>query len=48
MTYIHIKHGVGYHWILTLYWRMKLLVFEGIMEVLEEHNVWRKRRLEMA
>ena len=39
MTYMHGKHGAGYHWIPELYGCMKLPVFEGIVAALEKHNV---------
>ena len=48
MTYMHAKLGTSYHWIPELYRRMKLPVFEGVVEALEEHSVRRKRQLEMA
>jgi hypothetical protein len=48
MTYMHAKFGVTYHWIPELYRRMKLPIFEGIVEALEKHNMRRKRRLDLA
>ena len=46
MTYMNAKFGTSYHWLPELYQRMKLPVFEGIVEALERHNERRKRRLE--
>ena len=34
------------HWILDLYRRMKLPVFDGVQAALEKHHVQRKRKLE--
>ena len=48
LTYMHAKHGTSYHWIPELYRRMKLPVFEGIVEALERHSAHRKRKLELA
>ena len=45
LTYMHAKHGTSYHWIPELYRRMKLPVFEGILEALEKHSAHRKRKL---
>ena len=45
---MHAKLGTKYHWIPELYRRMKLPVFEGIVEALEKHNMQRKRALELA
>ena len=44
----HAKLGTSYHWIPELYQRMKLPVFEGVLDALEKHSVQRKRRLEVA
>ena len=41
LTYMHAKHGTSYHWIPELYRRMKLPVFEGIVEALERHSAHR-------
>ena len=48
MTYMRAKLGTSYQWIPELYHRMKLPVFEGVVEALEEHNVQRERQLEVA
>ena len=48
LTYMHAKLGTSYHWIPELYQRMKLPVFEGVLDALEKHSVQRKRRLEVA
>ncbi len=48
MTYMHAKFGVTYHWIPELYRRMKLPIFESIVEALEKHNMRRKRILDLA
>ena len=45
LTYMH---GTSYHWIPELYRRMKLPVFEGIVEALERHSSHSKRKLELA
>ena len=46
LTYVHAKFGTSYHWIPELYRRLKLLVFDGVQEVLEKHSVQRKRILD--
>ena len=48
MTYMNAKFGTSYHWLPELYQRMKLPVFEGVVEALERYNERRKRRLEEA
>ena len=48
LTYMHSMLGTSYHWLPELYRRMKLPVFEGIVEALQKHNVGRKRELELA
>lgn len=48
LTYMHTKLGTSYHWLPELYKRMKLPVFEGIVEALEKHNERRKRKLVLA
>ena len=48
LTYMHAKLGASYHWLPELYRRMKLSVFEGIVEALEKHSARRKRELELA
>ena len=45
---MHAKLGTSYHWLPELYRRMKLPVFEGMVEALEKHNARRKRELELA
>ena len=48
MTYVHAKLSTSYHWIQDFYSCIKLPVFEAIIKVLQEHNLRRKRKLEMA
>ena len=45
LTYMNANFGTSYHWLPELYRRMKLPVFEGVVEALERHN---ERRLEEA
>ena len=42
------KLGTSYHWLPELYRRMKLPVFEGIVEALQKHNVRRKKNLDLV
>lgn len=46
LSYMHARLGTSYHWLPDLYRRLKLPVFEGIVEALEKHSARRKRRLE--
>ena len=48
LTYMHAKLGTSYHWLPELYKRMKLPVFEGMVEALEKHSERRKRKLVLA
>ena len=43
LTYMHTKHGTGYHWIPELYRRMNLPVFDGVEKALERHTVEMKK-----
>ena len=43
LTYMHAKHGTGYHWIPEIYRLMNLPVFDGVEEALERHTVNRKK-----
>ena len=48
LSYMHAKLGTSYHWLPELYRRMKLPVFEGMVEALEKRSAKRKRQLELA
>ena len=48
LTYMHAKLGTSYHWLPELYKCMQLPLFEGIVDALANHNVRRKRELELA
>ena len=43
LTYMQGKFGTSYHWIPELYHRMKLPVFEGVVEALERDRERRKK-----
>ena len=45
---MHAKFGTSYHWIPELFCRMKLPVFDGVVEALEKNNAQRKRALAKA
>ena len=46
--YMHAKFGSTYHWIPELYRCMHLPVFDGVVEALQKHIVWRKKDLALA
>ena len=46
MTYMYEKRGPQYHWVIELFRRMKLPVFDGIQAALETFNKQRKRGLD--
>ena len=48
LTYMHAKLGTSYHWLPELYNRMKLPVFDGVVDALKKHSTRRKRKLELA
>ena len=48
LTYMHAKFGTSYHWIPELFRRMKLPVFDGVLEALQKHSVQRKKALDKA
>ena len=48
LTYMHAKFGTSYHWIPELFRRMKLPVFDGVVEALEKQNIQRKKALAKA
>ena len=45
LTYMVEKHGVKYHWLLDLFTRLKLPIFDGMKEGLEKANRVRMHRL---
>ena len=48
LTYMQEKFGTSYHWIPELYRRMKLPIFEGIVEALQRDNKHRRKSLDYA
>ena len=46
MTYMYQKRGPQYHWVVELFERLKLPVFEGVQAVLEAFNEQRKLNLD--
>ena len=46
MTYMYQRRGPQYHWVIELFRRMKLPVFDGVHQALENFNEVRKRMLE--
>ena len=46
MTYMHQRRGPQYHWVIELFRRMKLPVFDGVHQALESFNEVRKQMLE--
>ena len=43
MTFMYEKHGPQYHWVVGLFERLKLPVFDGVQAALEAFN--RQRRM---
>ena len=48
MTYLNRKHGPQYHWVVELFRRLKLPVYDGVHRALEEFNELRMEKLEYA
>ena len=46
MTWLNKKHGMSYHWLLELFCRLKLPVFDGMVEALTRGNEIRAQNLE--
>ena len=46
MTYMYQRRGPQYHWVIELFRHMKLPVFDGVHQALEEFNKARKQVLE--
>jgi len=46
MTWLNKKHGMSYHWLLELFRRLKLPVFDGMIEALTRGNEIRAQNLE--
>ena len=46
MTYMYEKRGPQYHWVVELFRRLKLPVFDGVQPALEAFNKQRKRNLD--
>ena len=46
MTYMYEKRGPQYHWVVELFERLKLPVFDGVQAALEEFNEHRKLNLD--
>ena len=46
MTYLYTKCGPQYHWVVELFRRLKLPVFDGVRRALEEFNQLRMEKLE--
>ena len=46
MTYMYRKRGLQYHWVVELFRRLKLPVFDGVHRALEEFNELRMEKLE--
>ena len=47
LTYMNKKHGTEYHWLLQLFTRLNLPIFDGMKEGLEQANRERIHRLEV-
>ena len=45
MTWLNKKHGLSYHWLLDLFTRLKLLIFNGMPEALKKANEVRAKNL---
>ena len=43
MTFMYKKCGLQYHWVVELFRRLKLTVFDGVRAALEEFNELRKK-----
>ena len=46
MTYMYKKRGPQYHWVVELFRRLKLPVFDGVQAALEEFSELRKKNLD--
>ena len=46
MTYMYKKRGPQYHWVVELFRRLKLPVYDGVHMALEDFNNLRMKRLE--
>ena len=46
MTYLYKKRGPQYHWVVDLFRRLKLPVYDGVHRALEEFNELRMEKLE--
>ena len=46
MSYLYRKRGPQYHWVVELFRRLKLPVFDGVHRALEEFNELRMEKLE--
>ena len=46
MTYMYKKRGPQYHWVVELFKRLKLPVFDGVQATLEEFSELRKKKLD--
>ena len=46
ITYMYQRRGPQYHWVIELFRRMKLPVFDDVHQALEEFNKARKQMLE--
>ena len=45
LSYMIEKHGVKYHWLLDLFKRLKLPIFDGMKEGLEKANRDRRKAM---
>ena len=48
MTYMYRKRGPQYHWVVELFRRLKLPVYDGVHRALEEFNELRMEKLRYA
>ena len=48
MTYLYQKRGPQYHWVVELFRRLKLPVYDGVHRTLEECSEKRMEKLEYA
>ena len=46
MTYMYGKRGPQYHWVVELFRRLKLPVYDGVHRALEDFNTLRMEKLE--
>ena len=45
MTWLNKNHGLSYHWLLDLFTRLKLPIFNGMPEALKKANEVRAKNL---